>query len=98
MKNIPDELYFEFIRALDRNSDREIYQKGINLILQCKLQERRRAMAWAYRVIEADNHVDIKEAVWLLNTISRIAADGNKVFELSKKLPSFFGSQSSQLK
>ncbi|MCZ6900833.1 MAG: hypothetical protein O7F74_11400 [Bacteroidetes bacterium] len=51
-------------------------------------------MAWVYRMIEADNHVDIKEAVWLLNTIRRAAADWSEVNDLSKKLPSFFGSPS----
>ena len=93
-ENIPEKLYSEFIRDLDRNSDREIYQIGLSLILQCTPQERRRAMAWVYRVIEADNHVDIKEAVWLLKTITRAATDWSEVNDLSKKLPSFFGSQS----
>ncbi len=91
-ENISEKLYSEFIKALDRYSDQEIYQKGISLILQCKPQERRRAMAWVYRMIEADNHVDIKEAVWLLNTIRRAVAEWSEVNDLSKKLPSFFDS------
>ena len=93
-ENIPEKLYSKFIRALDWNSDREIYQKGINFILHCKPQKRLRALAWVYKVIEADNYVDIKEAVWLLNTIRRTATDWSEVNDLSKKLPCFLGSQS----
>ena len=68
-ENISDASFEEFKREVVLKKEREIYQKGIDLINLCTDEEKINAFVHLYKISEADGNVHVKEVRLLLYSI-----------------------------
>ena len=80
-------IYRDFIDQTSAMSERDIYERGIELISGCTTQEQIRAFAWLMKISESDGHIHAKEIRFLLYSIRKAGIDFNQVVDESKSLP-----------
>ena len=86
-ERIPEDLHSEVDRIAKSSAEKEIYRKGMTCFLQIPKEERLRALAWLYKLIEADGMVHIKEARWMLYVINAADVDLDEILECADELP-----------
>jgi uncharacterized tellurite resistance protein B-like protein len=78
-ESIPTDVFSEFKAQVSRSKDREIYQKGIELINKCTDEEKLDAFVHLYKMSEADGTVHVKEVRLLLYSIKMADIEFNDV-------------------
>lgn len=68
-ENIPDDQYKQFQQSVAAEKERDIYQKGIELLNLCSDEEKLNAFVHLYKMSEADGRVHVKEVRLLLYSI-----------------------------
>ena len=68
-EDISDASFEEFKSEIVNKKEREIYQKGIDLINTCSDEEKLNAFVHLYKISEADGNVHVKEVRLLLYSI-----------------------------
>lgn len=84
-ENIPDQIVLTFNAAVEKKSEREIYQEGIDLLNLCTDEQKLRAFVHLYKLSEADGNVHVKEVRLLLYSIKMTGIEFNDVVEMAKK-------------
>ena len=78
-EKIPDLTLAEFRREISIKKDREIYQKGIELMNQCTDEQKLNAFVHLYKMSEADGTIHVKEVRLLLYSIKMASIEFNDV-------------------
>ncbi len=84
-EEIPDRIYQEFEAEIAGLKEREIYQKGINLMDECTVDEKLNAFVQLYKMSEADGHVHVKEVRLLLYSIRQVGIEFEDVVHRAKE-------------
>jgi uncharacterized tellurite resistance protein B-like protein len=84
-EGISDQIFERFNEAINKNSEREIYQEGIECLNKCTDQQKLRAFVHLYKLSEADGNVHVKEVRLLLYSIKLTGIEFNDVVEMAKK-------------
>ncbi len=78
-ESIPADVFAQFKEQVSKSKDREIYQKGIELINKCTDDEKLDAFVHLYKMSEADGTVHVKEVRLLLYSIKMADIEFNDV-------------------
>jgi len=85
MEKIPDETFEEFEKPLPSLKERDIYERGIELIKSCSLEERLNAFSTLYCLSEVDGRVHVKEIKLLLYSIKSAGVEFDDVVNHAKR-------------
>lgn len=77
--NIPDAVFSDFQKHVAEQKERDIYQKGIELLNKCTDEEKLSAFVHLYKMSEADGRVHVKEVRLLLYSIKMTGIEFNDV-------------------
>jgi uncharacterized tellurite resistance protein B-like protein len=88
-ENIPDFTFKEFEGIKKINSEREIYQHGLDHLSRCTENEKLRVFATLYRLSEVDGRVHSKEIRLLLYSVETAGIEFNDVVDYVKSNPMF---------
>jgi uncharacterized tellurite resistance protein B-like protein len=83
-EKVPADLVAEFEREVTSTSEREIYQRGIQLLNSCSDEEKLMAFVHLYKLSEADGRVHVKEVRLLLYSIKMAGVEFNDVIARAK--------------
>lgn len=84
-ENIPDDTFEEFEKPVASLKERDIYERGINLINSCTREEKLNAFSTLYKLSEVDGRVHVKEIKLLLYSIKSAGVDFDDVVNHAKK-------------
>ena len=84
-ERIPEQIINRFNDAVEKKSEREIYQEGIELLNKCSDDQKLKAFVHLYKLSEADGNVHVKEVRLLLYSIKMTGIEFNDVVELAKR-------------
>jgi uncharacterized tellurite resistance protein B-like protein len=87
-EKITDDLYKKFEKIIEEKKERELFQKGIELINLCTDDEKLRVCATLYKLSEVDGRVHVKEIRLLLYSIKLVGVEFDDVVNKAIKLPS----------
>jgi len=76
---ISDDDYQKFLLEIDDVSERELYDKGVDLVEACSLEDRLTVFVWLYKLSEADGTVHAKEIRFLLYSLRKTGVDFDEV-------------------
>lgn len=85
-ENIPDDRYREFQKSVAEEKERDIYQKGIELLNLCNDHEKLTAFVHLYKMSEADGRVHVKEVRLLLYSIKMTGIEFNDVVQKAQEV------------
>lgn len=88
-ENIPDVLFSEFEKDVREKKERDIYQRGIELINQCNDSEKLNAFVHLYKMSEVDGRVHVKEVRLLLYSIKMAGVEFNDVVLQAAKVKNY---------
>ena len=86
-EGMEDDDFESFINEVRTKKERELYEKGIDLVSSCTMEERKRAFAWLYKMSEVDGHVHVKEVRFLLYSVKHAGIEFEDVVSESASLP-----------
>jgi uncharacterized tellurite resistance protein B-like protein len=85
-ENISDAAFEEFKNEISNKREREIYQKGIDLINTCSDDEKLNAFVHLYKISEADGNVHVKEVRLLLYSIKMADVEFDDVVKRANQI------------
>ena len=88
-EEIPDDLFQEFQAAVNLRKDREIYQRGIELINRCSDDKKLDAFAHLLKMSEVDGTVHVKEVRLLLYSVKVAEIEFNDVVARAAQMPAY---------
>jgi len=68
-ENIPDWIFDDFEEDIVDKTERQIFEKGVEVFNHCTEEEKLTAFAHLYRLSEADDSVHVKEVRFLLYSL-----------------------------
>ena len=80
-EGVPDELYEEFKNEIKAKREREIYQRGIELINLCTDEEKLRVFTHLYKMSQVDGTVHVKEVRLLLYSLKMVSIEFDDVIK-----------------
>ncbi len=80
-ENITDSTFDEFSEQIKQKKDKEIYQKGIELINRCPDDKKLDAFVHLYKMSEVDGNVHVKEVRLLLYSVKMADIEFNDVVQ-----------------
>lgn len=86
-EKISESLYKEFETIITVKKERELYQKGIDLINCCSDEEKLKVFAMLYKLSEVDGRVHVKEIRLLLYSIKLARIEFDDVVQKALTLP-----------
>src|SRR5689334_1343797 len=89
-ENIPNEIFDAFDAGIRTMREREIYDRGIELINQCVDDEKLKAFAILYKLSEVDGRVHVKEIKLLLYSINTAGLEFDDVVNYAKSVSPIF--------
>ena len=87
-EGISDDDYQGFLIECQDLSERDIFEKGLNLVEQCSEEDKISVFVWLYKLSEADGMVHAKEVRFLLYSLRRASINFDVVKEAAGKLSS----------
>jgi hypothetical protein len=85
-EKIPEHLYHDFQKSVRSRTERELYDKGVQLLIQCTEEEKLSALVHLYRLSEIDNNVHVKEVRLLLYSLKATNVEFEDVVLSAKML------------
>jgi uncharacterized tellurite resistance protein B-like protein len=89
-ENIPADVLSEFKSNTITLREKDVYDKGIDLLLKCSMEEKLRVFILLYKLSEADGRIHAKEVRLLLYSTRLAGVDFDNVVEKAKLLPPLF--------
>ena len=89
-ENISDDAFQEFEETKKTQTEREIYQSGMDHLTKCTDLEKLKVFATLYRLSEVDGRVHTKEIRLLLYSIKTAGIEFNEVVEFARTNPLIF--------
>lgn len=68
-EKIPEQVYLDFQKSVKSKSEKDLYEKGVQLLSQCSEEEKLSALVHLYRLSEIDDNVHVKEVRLLLYSL-----------------------------
>jgi uncharacterized tellurite resistance protein B-like protein len=96
-ENIDDSIFLEFSRGIALLKSKDIYKRGLDLLKDCKDEEKICAFVYLFKLAEADNSISMKEVRLLMDALKVVNVDFNDV-ALSAGLASSNESSSAKAK
>ena len=84
-ENIPDWIFDDFEESIVGKPERQIFEKGVDLLNHCTEEEKLTAFVHLYRLSEADDTVHVKEVRFLLYSLKATKVSFQEV-ELRAKI------------
>lgn len=88
-EQISDLIFEEFQVEIGQKKDREIYQKGIELINRCSDSKKLDAFVHLYKMSEIDGTIHIKEVRLLLYSIKMAEIEFDEVVAKAKQVTNY---------
>ena len=85
LDNISKAYYEDFRKRVESTSEKELYLKGIDLVLACSIEEQLRVFVWLYKMAEVDGKIHVKEVRFLLYSIRHSDIEFDQVEIEAKK-------------
>jgi len=82
---IPEDIYITFDADIRKLKEREIYERSIELINQCKDDEKLKIFSILYKLSEVDGRVHVKEIKLLLYSINTAGLEFDDVVNYAKR-------------
>lgn len=89
-ENISDQTFQTFEESMHTLKERDVYDRGIDLISQCSQEEKLQAFATLYRLAEVDGCVHVKEIKLLLYSIRTAGLEFDAVVNYAKGMSAMF--------
>lgn len=89
-EKISDTNYEAFQKELTNKSEKEIFNRGLDLLNLCSIEERLRAFSILYKLSEVDGRVHIKEVRLLLYSTRFAGIEFENLVENAKQFNSYF--------
>lgn len=89
IESIPDDVYAEFEAEVSVKKEKEIYQRGIEMINECSDEEKLNAFVHLYKMSEADGRVHVKEVRLLLYSIKQAGIEFDHVVQRAAQIKSY---------
>jgi len=89
-EGISDETFREFEHDVAVKKEKEIYQRGIEMLNQCDEVEKLKAFVTLYKISEIDGRVHVKEVRLLLYSIKMTGIEFDDVVNQAKCAASLF--------
>ncbi len=86
-EHIPKSIYNEFNRDRAHSTEKEIYRTGIDSLKKCDKDHQLRTFAWIFKIMEADGHIHVKEARFMLYALKSFDVNLDEVISYTQKLP-----------
>ena len=90
LENIPDTLFKEFENEIADKKEREIYQRGIEMMNECSDEEKLSAFVHLYKLSEADGRVHVKEVRLLLYSIRMVGIEFDDVVQRAAQFKPYY--------
>jgi len=87
-ESISDDNYQSFLLEIDGVSERDLYERGVDLVESCSMEERLSVFVWLYKLSEADGTVHAKEIRFLLYSLRKTGVDFEEVKKAASAIPS----------
>ena len=87
-EDISDEVFVQFSEEVKAKKEREIYQRGIEMINECSDEEKLKAFVHLYKMSEADGRVHVKEVRLLLYSIRLAGVEFDDVVKRAAQVKS----------
>ena len=84
-EGIADKIIERFNSDVEKKTEKEIYQGGIDFLNKCTDEQKLDAFVHQYKLSEADGNVHVKEVRLLLYSIKMTGIEFNDVVEKAKK-------------
>jgi len=84
-EGIADKVIERFKSDVEKKTEKEIYQDGIDFLNKCTDEQKLNAFVHLYKLSEADGNVHVKEVRLLLYSIKMTGIEFNDVVEKAKK-------------
>lgn len=85
-EKISEQVYAEFQKSVSSRSEREVYERGVNLLATCTDEEKLSALVHLYRLSEIDDNVHVKEVRLLLYSLKATNVEFEDVVLSAKML------------
>lgn len=85
-ENIADEVFHQFEKTVSTKSERDLYNKGSELLNTCTEQEKLCALVHLYRMAEADEQLHVKEVRLLLYSLKSTNVEFDEVIFVAKQV------------
>ena len=89
LEQIPEDVYTQFTAEVKEKKEREIYQRGIEMINECTDEEKLNAFVHLYKMSEADGRVHVKEVRLLLYSIRLAGVEFDDVVKKAAQIKSY---------
>ena len=87
-EEISDDVFVQFNAEVKAKKEREIYQRGIEMINECSDEEKLNAFVHLYKMSEADGRVHVKEVRLLLYSIRLAGVEFDDVVKRAAQVKS----------
>ena len=77
----------KFLAEIEGTDSNHIFLTGLDALKKCSFEEQGKVLGWIYRLVEADNSIDVREARFLLYAINASQYTIEDIIEISKSLP-----------
>jgi len=88
-EEISDDVFIQFGIEVKEKKEREIYQRGIEMINECTDEEKLNAFVHLYKMSEADGRVHVKEVRLLLYSIRLAGVEFDDVVKKAAQVKSY---------
>ena len=86
-ENMAEGIYKDFIEEIGLCTEREIYNRGIDMISTCSITEQKRAFSWLMKISGSDGEIHAKEIRFLLYSVKKAGLEWDEIMEGAKDLP-----------
>ena len=87
IENVSKDSIAEFKRNIKKKSLKELRKIGLEGLMNTYRKDQIKTLAWIYKMIFADDELDVKEAQFLMNTIKPTDISYGEVIKVAKSLP-----------
>lgn len=88
-EKIPDNIFEQFQLDIQRKSEREIYNEGLDFLNRCTPEEKLRAFSILYKISEVDGSIHVREVRLLLYSTRFTGIEFDEVVKTAKTLHMF---------
>ena len=85
-EKIPEQVYAEFKKSAASKPERDLYERGVQLLSSCSDEEKLSALVHLYRLSEIDDNVHVKEVRLLLYSLKATNVEFEDVVLSAKML------------
>ena len=86
-ERVSEDSLAEFNKDIKKKSLEELRKIGMDGLINASRNDQIKTFAWIYKMIYADDEVNVKEAQFLMNTIKPTNISYSEIEEVANKLP-----------